>query len=202
MKKEVLQIKLSIIIPYYKTLESTFELMSILSPQVNDYTEIILVDDGCNQKELDKWKRNNINIIHLPKNSGGASVPRNIGLDNAKGEYITFIDADDLVETNYVDTILAKIGNEDFDYCYFSWQSPYFSVVIKDEPPEWNCCVWNCIYKRDIIGNERFNPNLVIAEDYDFNKRVRKGKKANLMAFLYYYNDTPNSLGKRGKNDE
>ena len=202
MKKEDLQIKLSIIIPYYKTLESTFKLMSVLSSQLNDNVEIIIVDDGCNQKELDKWKRENIHIIHLPENSGGASVPRNVGLDNAKGEYITFIDADDLVEINYIDTILTKINNENFDHCYFGWKSPHFSVLIKDEPPEWNHSVWNCIYKRETIGNERFNPNLVIAEDYDFNKRVRKGKKANLTTYLYYYNDTPNSLGKRGKNNE
>ena len=195
MKKEDLLI--SIIIPYWNTLEQTNILMNILSPQLNDNVEIIIVDDGCNQKELDKWKRENIHIIHLTENSGGASVPRNVGLDNAKGKYICFIDSDDIVEPDYVDTILTKIDNEDFDYCYYSWQSPYHTIIISNEPPEWNCCVWNCVYKKDIIGNERFNPELKIAEDYDFNKRVRKGKRANITKVLYYYNDTPNSLFKR-----
>ena len=197
MKKEDLQIKLSIIIPYYNTLKQTIKLMNILEQQLNNNVEIIIVDDGCNEYELNRYERDNIKIIHLPNNSGGASIPRNIGLDNANGEYICFIDSDDRVELDYVSTILAKIGNEDFDYCYFSWQSPYHTIIINEEPPEWNCCVWNCVYKKDIIGNERFNPELKIAEDYDFNKRVRKGKRANISKILYYYNDTPNSLLKR-----
>ena len=90
-----------------------------------------------------------------------------------------------------------KINKEDFDYCYYSWQSPYHIVTITDKPQDWNCCVWDCVYKRDMIGEERFNPELKIAEDYDFNKRVLKGKKANITKVLYFYNDTPNSLLKR-----
>lgn len=195
MKKEDLLI--SIIIPYWNTLEQTNRLMDILKQQSNDKVEIIIVDDGCNEYELNRYEQDNIKIIHLPKNSGGASVPRNVGLDNAKGKYICFIDSDDIVEPDYVDTILTKIDSEDFDYCYYSWQSPYHTIIISNEPPEWNCCVWNCVYKKDIIGNERFNPELKIAEDYDFNKRVRKGKRANITKVLYYYNDTPNSLFKR-----
>lgn len=185
---------LSIIIPYYDTLVQTTKLMTRLEAQLNNHVEIIIVDDGCNEKALDYF---NAKVIHLPENSGGASVPRNVGLDNAKGKYVCFIDSDDMVEINYIDTILAKIGNEDFDYCYFSWQSPYNVILIKNEPPDWNCCVWDCVYKREMIGKERFNPELKIAEDYDFNKRVKKGKRANIYDVLYYYNDTPNSLLKR-----
>ena len=194
MKKEDLQIKLSIIIPYYNTLKQTIKLMNILEQQLNNNVEIIIVDDGCHENELDDL---GVTVIHLKENSGGASVPRNVGLDFAKGEYITFIDSDDIVMNDYVDTILAKINSEDFDYCYFSWQSPYHTIIINEEPPEWNCCVWNCVYKKEIIGDERFKPELKIAEDYDFNKRVRKGKRANITKILYYYNDTPNSLLKR-----
>ena len=195
MKKEDLLI--SIIIPYWNTLEQTNKLMNILKQQLNDNVEIIIVDDGCNEYELNRYEQDNIKIIHLPENSGGASVPRNIGLDNAKGKYICFIDSDDIVELDYIDTILAKIDSGDFDYCYYSWKSPHNTISIVNEPPEWNCCVWNCVYKKDIIGNERFDPKLKIAEDYDFNKRVKKGKRANITKILYFYNDTPNSLFKR-----
>lgn len=185
---------LSIIIPYWNTLPQTKLLMQTLVPQLNNGVEVIIVDDGCHEDELDDL---GVTVIHLKENSGGASVPRNVGLDFAKGKYVTFIDSDDMVEPDYVDTILAKINSEDFDYCYFGWQSPYYVIRIIDEPPEWNCCVWNCVYKRATIGDERFDPNLKIAEDYDFNKRVRKGKRANITKILYYYNDTPNSLLKR-----
>ena len=168
--------KLSIITPYYKTLEYTLKLAAILMPQLTNDVEWIIVDDGCNETRLDKLKSTNVQVIHLEKNSGGASKPRNVGLDVATGDYLAFIDSDDLIEINYIDTILNKI-KEGFDYCYIGWKNHIFT--IEGKPPEWNCCVWNTIYNKNIIGKERFREDLVIAEDYDFNVRVRKGKKAN-----------------------
>ncbi len=188
--------KLSIITPYYNSLEYINKLSKVLTPQLTDETEWIIIDDGCNETKLDEIKAT---VIHLKENSGGASVPRNKGLDNATGEYIAFIDSDDLVSNNYVRTILDKT-NEEWDYCYMSWKSRQLEVIITKEPPSWNCCIWNCIYKRKLIGKERFDPKLKMAEDYDFNKRVRKGKRGNIKEILYFYNiDTPNSLSKQAQ---
>ena len=191
MKKEVL---LTIITPYYNTLKQTNDLAKVLEPQLTDEIEWIIIDDGCNEKELDNLKAT---VIHIEENTGGASIPRNIGLDNAKGKYISFIDSDDLVTSDYIETIINKT-KEDWDYCLMSWKG-HFEVIIKDKPPTWNCCVWNCIYKKELIGNTRFKPELKIGEDYDFNLVVRKGKKANIEKILYYYQDTPNSLIKSGE---
>lgn len=191
MKNE--DLKISIITPYYNTLEYTKKLASILEPQLTEEIEWIIIDDGCNEKELDNLKAK---VIHLEENTGGASIPRNVGLDNAKGEYICFIDSDDLISHNYVKTILNKT-KEEWDYCYISWRGSY-SIIIKDLPPKWNCCVWNCVYKRELIGNTRFRKDLIIAEDLWFNKEVRKGKKANIEQILYFYCNTPNSLTKKG----
>ena len=112
---------LSIITPYYDRLKEIKELAKVLEPQLNDRIEWIIVDDGCNESELDKLKAK---VIHLEENSGGASVPRNSGLDNAEGEYITFIDSDDLVSSDYINKIINKINISrinkfyEFDYCY------------------------------------------------------------------------------------
>lgn len=189
-------IKLSIIIPTYNRNESLLRLLQILKKQITKEVEVIVVDDHSdNELEFPKWFK----YIRLNENSGGASIPRNVGLDNAKGEYIVFIDSDDTVKPNYIETILDKT-KEDWDYCYISWECSTHKIIIKDNPPKWNCCVWNCIYKRELIGNTRFNPELVIAEDYDFNKRVRKGKKANITEILYYYEQfSPDSLIKSGR---
>lgn len=189
-------ILISIITPYYNTLFRTKELAKVLMPQLNKNIEWIIIDDGCYQHELDKL---NAKVIHLKNNSGGASVPRNVGLDVAKGQYIIFIDSDDMVSNNYIEVILKKLKEDkNFDYCYISWSSTFGNVIIEDVPPEWNCCVWNCIYKRELIGNNRFDPKLIIAEDYDFNKRVRKGKYTSIKEMIYFYNNTINSLTKRG----
>ena len=187
--------KLSIIIPYYKRLKEITRLMAILEPQLTKETEVIIIDDGCNEKELDKF---NAKVIHLEENSGGASIPRNIGLDNATGEYIAFVDSDDLVKPNYIKRILEKT-KEQWDYCYISWECKKYKIRIYQEPPAWNCCIWNCIYKRSLIGNTRFDPSLKMAEDYKFNKEVRKGKRANIIDILYYYEiDSQDSLTKQG----
>lgn len=185
MKNEDL-IKLSIIIPYYDRPKYIKSLLEVLEPQLTNETELIIIDD-CSPIPLD------YPCIRLNENSGGASIPRNVGLDKAKGKYIAFIDSDDLVSNDYVSTILEKT-KEEWDYCFISWKTSHNTIIIKDYPPNWNCCIWNCIYKKEIIGNERFDPNLRIAEDYDFNKRVRKGKKANIEKVLYYYNDTSKSI--------
>ena len=83
---------ISIITPYYKTLHQTKHLAAILEPQLDDSIEWIIIDDGCHEQELDNLKAK---VIHLENNSGGGSVPRNVGLDTARGQYILFIDSDD-----------------------------------------------------------------------------------------------------------
>ena len=183
--------KLSIITPYYKTLNETLELAKILEPQLTKEVEWIIVDDGCKEKELDNIKAK---VIHLDKPSGNASKPRNVGLDNAKGKYIAFIDSDDKVSLDYVETILEET-KEEWDYCYISWDWKQGEIIISNEPPEWNTCVWNCVYKEDLIGDTRFDLTKNIGEDEHFNKIVRKGKKHNITKVLYHYTwNRPNSL--------
>ena len=167
-KKEGSTIKLSIITPYYKTLEYTKKLAKIIEPQLTSECEWIIVDDGCNEIELDKLKAK---VIH--QENGGVSNARNKGLDIAKGEYIVFIDSDDIVKQNYIEVILNKINEEQFDYCFFSWEATGRNkgqYIIKDHPESWNTSVWNCIYKRETVGNSRFPEDKQIGEEIEFNK--------------------------------
>lgn len=180
-------ILLTIIIPYFNTLEETKRLFDVLEPQLTDEIEVILIDDGCNEKELDKLKAN---IIHLPTNSGGASKPRNIGLDNAKGEYVAFIDSDDLVSEDYIETILPKLKT---DIIFISWRSEKHNVVVINKPPKWNCSVWSRVYRREII-NTRFDENLKIAEDWKFNQEFKYESYTHISKQIYYYNIRENSL--------
>ena len=175
--------KLSIITPYYHTLSYTKKLAEVLEPQLTDEVEWIIIDDGCGEVELEPLKAK---VIHLPYNSGNASKPRNVGLDCAVGEYIAFIDSDDMIAKNYVERILEEIG-KGFDYCYISWKYGDNEVIIEDEPPYWNQCVWNCIYHRNLIGNKRFNTKKNIGEDTEFNT-IRRGVKRNITDVLYFYN--------------
>lgn len=187
--------KLSIIIPYYDSLEYTIRLLGVLELQLNGNVEVIVIDDGCNEKELDSF---NAKVVHLKENSGCAGIPRNVGLDMAQGEYITFIDSDDLITKDFVSTILDKIDDEDFDYCLMSWWSDNFKIDVSNGRPDWNCSVWGIVYKRDLIGNNRFS-DLRIGEDYGFNRDVLRGKCSIIPEFLYYYRSNEKGIMANAK---
>ena len=127
--------RLSIITPYYNCLNRIKNLAQKLQPQLNEEVEWIIIDDGCHEKELDDLKAI---VIHLQNNSGCAGIPRNYGLDIAKGDYITFIDADDLVASTFVKKILDKINKTTFDYCFMSWhqQDGLFSIDATQGRPD------------------------------------------------------------------
>ena len=108
--------KLSIIIPYYNVKQYTDELLDKLAPQITGDVEVILIDDGSKVPYATDHEWCKV----FRKKNGGVSSARNAGMDKATGEYISFIDADDLVSDNYVDMILRKMP---FDWLEMSWKS-------------------------------------------------------------------------------
>ena len=188
-------IKLSIVIPYYKTYDETIKLLDILIPQLTREVEVFLIDDGCHETRLEKYE-DEISITHLKENHG-LSYARNVGIEKAKGEYLVFIDSDDCISKDYIETIIDKINTCDFDYCYFSWEmiNQKWVIEIKDNPPDWNWAVWNAVYKRDYV--EPFDENIRFQEDIPWQNimRAKNGKKEIIDKILYYYNDgRPGSL--------
>lgn len=95
--------KLSIIIPVYRTQDTLFRcLESILCQSFTDY-EMILVDDGSPDecpRLCDEYAARNKNILVIHKENGGLSDARNRGIKQAQGDYITFVDSDDTIVDN------------------------------------------------------------------------------------------------------
>lgn len=198
--------KLSIIIPAYNAEPYIDELLKALAPQINPEVEVIVIDDGSRMPYIPSydWVK-----VHR-QNNGGVSSARNRGLDEAQGEYIAFIDADDLVTSEYVEKIFQKIEDKP-DYIYLSWEAfGRWKVKIQlkslqDEFPPYNLCVWNRVYRRELIGKTRFNTRKKIAEDAQFIRDVELNgkKKAFIPEIVYRYrSDTPDSLTKRFANGQ
>ncbi|MBO7422875.1 MAG: glycosyltransferase [Oscillospiraceae bacterium] len=192
---------LSIIIPAYNAEPYLTQLLARLAPQMNDDVEVLLIDDGS--KEPVKTSHKFVKVFR--QKNGGAAAARNKGIEEAKGDYIAFIDADDLVSEDYIEKLLEKLAEKP-DYVYLSWETLpgpwHFRVKLKsveDEFPPFNLCVWNRVYKRSLIGKTRFNTKKLIAEDAEFIRDVQNGpNKAFLPDIVYLYRaDTPNSLTKR-----
>ena len=191
--------KLSIIIPYYNTVQYTDQLLDCLAPQITPDIEVLLIDDGSTTEYKTKYEW--VKIFY--KENGGVSSARNLGLSKAKGTYIAFIDSDDMVANNYIASILEKIDKEKFDYCYMSWKTLSGSslnyevklIDINSEFPSFNLCVWNRVYKRTLIKDIRFNENKKVAEDAEFIRAAAQKckKKSVITDFMYYY--------RAGRND-
>jgi glycosyltransferase involved in cell wall biosynthesis len=194
--------KLSIIIPYYNTkTEYTDELLDVLAPQMTDEVECVVVDDGSKipYKTKHKWCR----VIY--QKNGGTSVARNTGIDNTTGEYISFIDSDDLVANYFIKKILNKIETEHFDFMEMSWkclpggkQVTQKLCSIKDKLPNPSVC--HRIFKRSFIGNLRFNPTKMSGEDEEFSRKIgyERGKRSVETEFMCFYRTAvENSKSKR-----
>ena len=199
-------IKLSIIIPYYNCKKYLDELLDCLAPQITDAVEVIIVDDGSDQKYKTAYEWAKV----YRKCNGGAGSARNKGIEASNGEYISFIDADDLVAPDYVAKIFEKVENG-FDVLEFSWRSltrdgAQFDYRLKSENDRLsNPSACTRVFSRAYIGDIRFSEIKDAAEDEDFSRRCgylinNDYKRAVITDYLYFYRtSTENSNTKRFK---
>lgn len=109
---------ISIIVPVYNV-EAYLEkcINSILNQDYREY-EILLIDDGSTDNSstiCENFSRihNNIKVIH--KTNGGLSSARNVGLKEANGSYVVFVDSDDSLEPNALSCLIEPLQNEKMD---------------------------------------------------------------------------------------
>ena len=190
---------LSIIIPAYNAEPYIEHLIQRLKPQINDKVEVIVVDDGSKIPYLPPYEW--VHVIR--QDNKGLAGARNTGLEAAKGRYIAFIDADDLVSEHFVDYVLSRT-DEEWDYMDLSWRSledNTFTFLLRsdnDRLPNPSVCtkVWN----REFIGDLRFNEKKDVTEDEDFTRRIDlgRGKRICSTEYMYFYRiTTPGSLSKK-----
>lgn len=190
--------RLSIIIPFYNVQPYTDELLDCLEPQLSDDIEVIVVDDGS----LLPFKTEHDWVKVIRQDNAGVSHARNVGLEASCGEYVAFIDADDLVASSYVRQIREQIP---FDHLEMSWKSlpggQQFQTKLSNQNDRlYNSSAVTRVFSRAIIGDVRFNEHKQAAEDAEFTNIVckRSQKVAIVTDYLYFYRTyTPNSLTKR-----
>ena len=187
--------KLSIIIPYYNKEKYIHELLDCLDPQLTMDVEVIIVDDGSDKPLAITSDTSNIpfkNVKIFRKRNGGVSSARNLGIEKSCGEYISFIDADDLVSDTYVNDILSRIP---FDYLEMSWKSlpgcaaQYDVKLNSDSDRLSNPSVCTRAFNRAFIGDLRFNENKDGAEDEEFTRKLNlySGKRVVIPKYSYFY---------------
>ena len=116
--------KISVIIPMYNAEKFIRQcLISVLASKFKDY-EVLVVDDCSTDNSVAEVKKlaanfdGRLKILSTEKNSGGAGIPRNIGIKNAAGKYVTFIDNDDMILPTTLENFfeVAEFYNADVVY--------------------------------------------------------------------------------------
>ena len=109
---------ISIIIPIYNNEKFISRCLDSIINQTYKKIEIIIVNDGSTDKSLDvisKYEKKDNRIKVINKKNEGVSIARNIGIESSKGDYITFVDADDWLELDAIEKLYIEITEKNVD---------------------------------------------------------------------------------------
>lgn len=173
---------LSIIVPVYNTEIYLSKCLDSIINQTLKNIEVIIVNDGSkdnSQQIIDHYSINDKRIKPIIKENGGLSEARNIGIDNATGNYIAFIDSDDYIDFNMMEELykkailhdagiamcdLVKVDEYGNEFRVLP-QSPQLNekIILEDDFTlfgEMSCFACNKIFKKSLFDKHRFKKGI------------------------------------------
>lgn len=189
-------VKVSIVVPVYNSAEFLSQCLDSLVNQTYSNIEILCVNDGSTDNSLEILNNyaaveKRVKVFCKENEGKGAASARNIGLENASGEYIQFLDSDDFFEPDMVETLVIRANETDadvviyhanrFDHKLQKVTQPYVSIELKyapkNDPFSYKNCpgkifqigdliAWNKMYRRELLNryNLKFEP-IPISDD-------------------------------------
>lgn len=198
--------KISVIIPSYKPQKYLWQCLDSLCGQTfpKEDFEIILVLNGCKEPYDEQIKayieeHSNINWNYIQTGVPGVSNARNVALDVAQGEYVTFIDDDDYVSESYLEKLFdSALPNRIsiarpqafYDETGKIWDRYPIAILYEKYQGAQNVAFWDVrkffsgpwakLYPISVIANRRFNTKFKVGEDVLFNYLISdKIKRVN-----------------------
>ena len=174
-------------------------LNSILGQDFVDY-ELILVDDGSTDDSgriCDEYAQEHPETIVIHKGNGGLSTARNAGLDVATGDFIVFVDADDILPPGALKTMMARGQGGATDIHVFGFDTLHRSKTVRSRLEEIDSLdhmgavkallayripvtSWGKLYRREVFEELRFNPAARTGQDLLFNLDCIANKKLTI----------------------
>lgn len=207
---------ISVIIPVYN-IENYVEkcILSVLA-QTYENIEIIIVNDGSTDSSpviCQKYADSDSRIVLINKENGGLSDARNKGLEVAKGEYLTFIDGDDFVSKDFINTLYRELVDNDADISMTNYLKVYSNNQAMLGNSLWNdekliiftgldginylleykayvnlIVSWNKLYKRELFDGIWFPYGKINEDSFVIYKLFYRTQKiAYVNEPLYYY---------------
>lgn len=182
---------ISIVVPVYNVKSYLRRCIESILAQTYTHFELLLIDDGSDDGSgtiCDEYAAQDSRVRAFHKHNGGVSSARNLGLDNARGEWISFCDADDYVSKYYLENLLSLDSDIDIDlifnyaviHCNGKEERESYPEKIIDiaelhdlflnNELNWHTSTWSKLFKRSIIESNhiRFFTDVHIGEDLVF----------------------------------
>ena len=197
----------SIIVPVYNVKEYVVKCIESIIAQTYKNIEIIIVDDGSTDGSgeiCDSFHDSRIKILH--KKNGGLSSARNTGLDVASGKFICFIDSDDYIDVDMIESLYKTckayesdmsicryhiVGSNISDECEMSDKLHVYSGIEALEEMlkgKIKSLAWNKMYRKEIFTDIRFPEGMVYEDIYIMHKLFLKCKRiVTIPNKAYYY---------------
>ena len=180
---------ISIVIPVYNTEEYIVSCLDSLARQSYTDFEVIVVDDGSRDASAERIESfiadSKIAVSLIRTENRGVSAARNTGIQYAKGDYICFIDSDDMADSEYLSVLLTELTNAKADICFcehrtvpedcvtkYSFHESYSKEVRSKYEAlsemlygDRQHGIWSLLCRRDILGENRFAEGCRFSED-------------------------------------
>lgn len=193
---------ISLIIPVYNVEKYLSKCLDSLIQQTYGNIEIICINDGSTDNSLqilENYANKDCRIKIINQQNQGVSVARNVGIDNATGEYILFIDSDDWLELDAIKILYKNVKNTNIDILSFNFNMITKNYIKKVFAPlnnnnkfliqDWG--LWNRAYRKSFLkeNNIKFPNGINISEDmiFLFNCIIAKPSLKFIQNQLYNY---------------
>lgn len=209
---------ISIIVPIYNAEKYLNRTINSILTQTYDNFELLLVDDGSTDKSsliCKQYVVKDERIHYYLKENGGPSSARNIGIKNSKGQFISFVDADDVVKPNFLETLLIPYQkNSGLDLIIASYKKNDNKVILPDKLVNnyqaiMDVCrkdytmgyVVNKLFRASVIRKYqlKFDENFDFSEDllFTINYLLKVKNVQYVSVIIYYYLFQPGSLSTK-----
>lgn len=220
----IFMVLLSVIVPVYNVEEFIIDCLSSLVEQINFYnSELIIVNDGSEDNSLrliydylEQVNKSSIgNIKIISQQNAGLSAARNVGIDVAKGKYLSFIDSDDIVLDGFYKEIYRVIDSCDVDIVKYKFKTftkkdsmvncdlyinldgeynlDYNLIVDLFNDSSWYA--WAHVYRSSLFKNIRFPEQLNFEDVATIPYIYKSSKKIYFInSFLYGYRQRDGSI--------
>lgn len=193
---------ISVIVPVYNTEKYLDRCIQSILSQTYSNIEILLIDDGSTDSSgviCDRYAEQDSRVRVFHKENGGVSSARNMGLDNAKGEWITFVDSDDYINDNFLQVVIENVSSKiDLIVTNVIGQKEMFpeeyvrEILMRRIPPQ----IWGKLFRKSVLKKSLCLPrNLYWGEDLITNVSIglnlrKKILLKNICCYNYNINES------------